>query len=123
MQMIFIVIDIGMQKFSKRVYSKNNIISSALNLLKEDLGLLQHGQISCGQLQQLNWALQTLRFGKLPWQLLNESAMFESYNLTSIQKTMAKKEATYTLLSIEENTCITWLLHRVISQPFQFSLS
>ena len=82
---------------------------------------------------QLNWALQTIHAGRVPWQFLNITELFAPYNLTLKQQTMAKKESTYTLLttehlhqvpfSVSDTPSVTWLLRGFISLPvttFQF---
>ena len=111
------VVDNGMNTLSKRIYSVNHILSSVLDLLRGDLSLLQKGQTQLRAVFQLNLALQTIRAGRVPWQFLNITDIFTPYNLTLMQQTMAKKDAAYSLLTIEHLNQVPFSFGETLPSP------
>ncbi|KAJ1169814.1 hypothetical protein NDU88_001704 [Pleurodeles waltl] len=96
------VVDNGMHTLCDRVYTIDNIVSSAIDIIKSDMSSLYHGQSQTRSIMQLGWTLQTLKAGRVPWQHIRAKEIFISFNLTRQQQLMAKKEATYVMLNIEK---------------------
>ncbi|KAJ1181614.1 hypothetical protein NDU88_006819 [Pleurodeles waltl] len=122
------VVDNGMNTLSNRIYSLLNIVSSAIDITQTDLSRLYHGQTQLRSIMQLNWALQTLRSGHIPWKYINGSELFAAFNFSREQETAAKRKARFTLLQVEkldklpftvaESPSTIWLLHGIINLPF-----
>ncbi|KAJ1135287.1 hypothetical protein NDU88_001727 [Pleurodeles waltl] len=123
------VVDNGIHTLSDRIYTINNIVSSAIDIIRSDMLSLYHGQSQTRSIMQvvLGWTLQTLKAGRVPWQHISAREIFFSFNLTQQQQLMAKKEATYVMLNIEklerlpftvaEIPSAEWLIHGVINLP------
>ncbi|XP_078497443.1 uncharacterized protein LOC144753732 [Lissotriton helveticus] len=121
------VVDNGLMTLSSRIYSLDSIVSSAIDIISQDLLLLQHGQSQLRSIVQLGWTLQNLRSGYVPWRLINTTSLFNIFNLTDKQISMAQKGADYSILSIEklerllltmsERPVIEWIIHGVINIP------
>ncbi|KAJ1147055.1 hypothetical protein NDU88_013302 [Pleurodeles waltl] len=123
-----------MNTLSNRIYSLSNIVLSAIDITQTDLSRLYHGQTQLRSIMQLGWTLQTLKSGHIPWRYINGSEFFTAFNFSGEQETMAKREASFTLLQVEkldklpftvaESPSTIWLLHSIINLPistFRFS--
>ncbi|KAJ1180193.1 hypothetical protein NDU88_005415 [Pleurodeles waltl] len=121
------VVDNGIHTLSDRIYTIDNIVSSATDIIRSDMSSLYLGQSQTRSIMQLGWTLQTLKAGRVPWQHIRAREIFFSFNLTRQKQLMAKKEATYVILNIEkleqlpftvaEIPSAEWLIHRVINLP------
>ncbi|XP_078540120.1 uncharacterized protein LOC144825109 [Lissotriton helveticus] len=96
------VVDNGLMTLSSRIYSLDSIVSSAIDIIEQDLLMLHHGQSQLRSIVQLGWTLQNLRSGYVPWRLINTTSLFNIFNLTDRQISLAQKGADYTILSIEK---------------------
>ncbi|KAJ1170058.1 hypothetical protein NDU88_001939 [Pleurodeles waltl] len=100
------------------------IVSSAIDIIQTDMSLSQHGQSQLRSIMQLGWTLQILKHGHVPWKYIKSSDLSSAFNLSREQQIMAKKEVSYTMLTIEklpftvaESHLTLWLMHSIINLP------
>lgn len=109
------VVDNLMNMLSTRIYYLNNIVSSAIDTIQNDMSLRHHGQSQLRSIVHLSWTLQVLKSNCMPWNYLNATELFLLSNIEHLEKL---------LFIVAKTPSPVWLIHGFISLPistFQFT--